>query len=133
MNAQISQKDASYFEQKLRQRADELRREIGEARDRRDNERFTQLAGEAHDAGDDAIANLTVDTTSADIRRDKEELREVEQAIGRVHAGSYGICLRCGKSIERARLEAYLAAARHVACQEAHEKQSGITRQTPTL
>jgi DnaK suppressor protein len=133
MNAQLSQKDLAYFDQKLSQRAEALRQEIGEARDRRDSERFTQLAGEAHDVGDDAIANLTVDTTSADIRRDREELREVDEAIGRVHAGSYGICMRCGKPIERARLEAYPAAARHVACQEAHEKENGITRQTPTL
>jgi DnaK suppressor protein len=125
--------DQSAFEQKLRRRMDELRKEIGEARDRRSGEQYTQLAGEAHDVGDASVATLTVDTTSADIRRDEEELRDSDEALGRLAVGSFGICLRCGQPIERARLEIYPAAKRHVACQEAYEREHGMTARTPTL
>src|SRR5688500_11370183 len=122
MNAQISRSDQTFFEQVLRRRTDELRQEIAEARDRRSGERYSRLAGEAYDAADASVATLTVDTTSADIRRDEEELREVDDALVRLAAGSYGVCLRCGKPIERARLEAFPAARRHVPCQEAFER-----------
>jgi DnaK suppressor protein len=133
MSAQMSSLDLQRFEQRLRGRMDELRSEIGEARERRSSERYTQLAGEAHDAGDDSVANLTVDMTSADIRRDQEEFKELDEALGRISAGSYGICLRCGQPIEPARLEASPAAKRHVACQEAHERESGSAPRTPKL
>jgi RNA polymerase-binding transcription factor DksA len=133
MNAEISHSDLAYFDQKLRQRTAELRQEIADVRARRTGEQYTQLAGEAHDAGDASVANLTMDTTSADIRRDEDELREVEEAIGRLNAGGFGMCLRCGQPIERARLEAYPAARRHVPCQEAHERENGTIARTPRL
>jgi DnaK suppressor protein len=127
------QPDSQYFEQKLRHRMEQLRQEIAEARARRADAQYLQLAGEAHDAADASVATLTVDTISADIRRDGAELKESDEALGRLGVGSYGICLRCGNSIERARLEAYPAAKRHVACQEAHERELGTTARTPTL
>jgi RNA polymerase-binding transcription factor DksA len=36
----------------------------------------------------------------------RNSLREVEDAIGRVEAGTYGFCEKCGNPIEPARLEA---------------------------
>lgn len=133
MTAPMSASDQSTFEQKMRRRMDELRKEIGEARERRNDEQFTQLAGEAHDVGDASVATLTVDTTSADIRRDEDEMRDLDEALGRLSVGSYGVCMRCGQPIERARLEIYPGAKRHVACQEAHEREHGTTTRTPTL
>jgi RNA polymerase-binding transcription factor DksA len=114
---------------------DQLRDDLEEARNRRvSGEQYLQLAGEARDAGDDAVANQTVDAISADIRRDQQEFKDLDEALGRVAAGSYGICLRCGQPIEHARLEAYPAAKRHVECQEAVDKERGkLTNRTPTL
>lgn len=74
-----------------------------------------------------------MDTTSAEIRRDEEELKDVDEALARRAVGSFGICLRCGQPIERARLEVHPAAKRHVACQEAHDRELGTTARTPTL
>ena len=36
----------------------------------------------------------------------RNSLRDVEDAIARVESGTYGICERCGKQVEEARLEA---------------------------
>jgi DnaK suppressor protein len=133
MNAEISQSDAAYFEHKIRGRMAQLRREIAEVRARRSAENYTRLAGEAPDKADDSVADLTRDTASAEIGRDNDELKELDEALGRLSAGSYGICLRCGGSIERERLEIYPAAKRHVACQEAFERENGMPTRTPTL
>jgi DnaK suppressor protein len=53
---------------------------------------------------------------SALARQARERLDEVEAALARVDAGTYGECERCGDPIAPARLEARPAAARCVAC-----------------
>jgi RNA polymerase-binding transcription factor DksA len=131
MTVCVSHADLPYFERKLRDRMEQLRKEIRDARAREQDEQFTRIAGEARDAVDASVANLTVDTTNAEILRDEDELREIDEALGRVAAGSYGICLRCGQPIERARLEAYPAARRHAHCQEAHDAEIKLGR-TPS-
>ncbi len=45
-----------------------------------------------------------------------DALDEVEAAIGRLAAGTYGRCERCGRPIAPARLEAMPAARRCIAC-----------------
>jgi DnaK suppressor protein len=120
----LSQSDFQYFQQKLQQRMAQLRQEIEDVQERQKSERYTQVAGEAYDAVDASVAHLTIDTSHAEIRRDQEELREIEDALGRLATGSYGICLRCGEPIERARLEANPAAKRHQECEEAYERES---------
>jgi DnaK suppressor protein len=47
------------------------------------------------------------------------ELEKVEQALQRIKAGTYGICLKCGKAISLARLEIY-PEAEH--CMNCHKK-----------
>jgi len=44
------------------------------------------------------------------------QLAEVQRALDRLHTGSYGICVVCGRSIPTERLEARPAADRCVAC-----------------
>ena len=56
------------------------------------------------------------------VSRDLTELANVEQALARLHDGSYGDCADCGKPIPYARLVAYPAAKRCVACQENAER-----------
>jgi DnaK suppressor protein len=45
-----------------------------------------------------------------------DALGEVEAAIDRLAAGTYGLCERCGRPIAPARLEAMPAARRCIAC-----------------
>jgi len=46
----------------------------------------------------------------------RSALAEVERAIERYDAGSYGVCLRCGQPISAARLEAKPAVTTCIAC-----------------
>ncbi|MFE6996196.1 TraR/DksA family transcriptional regulator [Microbacterium sp. NPDC057659] len=48
-----------------------------------------------------------------------DELRQVDDALARVDAGTYGICVGCGQPIPAARLEVRPFADRCVTCAEA--------------
>ncbi len=54
------------------------------------------------------IAALITDTQS--------EMREIDAAVARVAAGTYGFCERCGDEIPAIRLEALPAARRCMQC-----------------
>jgi len=49
-------------------------------------------------------------TNTAQLERDRHELVEVDAALERVAVGTYGFCLRCGKPMDRARLQLFPAA-----------------------
>jgi DnaK suppressor protein len=53
--------------------------------------------------------------------RESTELNQVQAAIDRVEAGTYGVCIDCGTDIAAARLQATPEAARCLACQEMTE------------
>ena len=52
------------------------------------------------------------------------ELRDIEAARGRLAQGLYGTCVDCGFAIPYARLRAFPAAERCLACQQ-HREQTG--------
>ena len=58
----------------------------------------------------------------AEARQQLAALSDVDAALSRVAAGSYGECIDCGEPIAIARLKAYPAATRCIDCQEAFEK-----------
>jgi DnaK suppressor protein len=49
-------------------------------------------------------------------RQAEEHLAEVDAALARLEAGTYGTCERCGRPIEAARLDARPTARTHVTC-----------------
>ena len=65
------------------------------------------------------------DTVNAERQRDSDELREVQEALGRIEAGSYGLCLKCGQPIDPRRLAASPAARYDVEHQSQQERQQG--------
>ena len=44
-------------------------------------------------------------------KQGKNDLKDLEAALGRIEKGEYGLCLKCGQPIERGRLKAYPEAA----------------------
>ena len=50
------------------------------------------------------------------VRHVREHLAEVDAALARVEAGTYGVCERCGSPIGAARLEALPAARKCIGC-----------------
>lgn len=120
------------LQDKLRQRHRQLRDEIVQGLKESQQEDHQQLAGKVHERDADSIADLLVYVRLADIERDVRELLDVEDALARMHAGSYGVCTDCGEAIPSARLEAYPTAKRCRPCQFRHEQEKGRAG-APTL
>lgn len=49
---------------------------------------------------------------------ERERVLEIEEALGRIEAGTYGVCETCGESIPFARLRAIPTARHTTDCQE---------------
>lgn len=56
--------------------------------------------------------------------QDRAQAEEIQAALARIDAGTFGRCARCGEEIARARLDALPTARRCAACQEDEEARS---------
>jgi len=76
------------------------------------------------DPAEQGLIDLLADTslTVADIRR--QELTAIDEAMGRMEQGRYGICEACGREIPEERLRV-MPFARY--CREDQERQEGPT------
>jgi DnaK suppressor protein len=84
------------------------------------------LADHRTETDDDAVADLETVLDVASLERDDEELQALEEALARLEAGEYGVCIDCGEAIPIARLQAELQAQRCVRCQERIERQFAL-------
>ena len=100
-----------------------------------------RLASDMRDLGSDQeVERGSVGNHSADDGSDVQEqeriltmtndlndmLSEVNGAMGRLDAGTYGICVRCGKPINPERLEAFPWVQYDVECQAIMEREAGL-------
>jgi DnaK suppressor protein len=106
----------------LANRRAELCAEIRNELQRSGHEHFADLAGEVADAGDASVADMLVDHEIAIIRRQVDELAQVERAQQLVSGTEFGECQECGVEIGFQRLMAAPHATRCIACQTQHEK-----------
>jgi len=74
---------------------------------------------------EEAKANLNAEPAAAELERDVNELRAVEDALVRLHEPDFGLCVDCEAEIPYARLSANPVATRCVACQTRHEQAPG--------
>jgi DnaK suppressor protein len=81
--------------------------------------------GKREEEADDAAE---LEKRLASIKRLEESLSEVEHAIQKYEAGTYGLCDSCGQSIERARLEAIPQASLCMRCKANQEKDARVAR-----
>jgi len=130
VNANLSGHDIDELATRLRKREQELVAELSSGQQRAASENFGRIAGEAPDNGDASLADLVVDSASAERTRDADELRDVQDALARLDAGSYGLCQQCGEAIELARLRANPSARYDLRHQQ--EREQGNVR-APTL
>jgi len=56
------------------------------------------------------------------VKRLEESLNDIEHALQKYEAGTYGLCDACGRAIERARLEAIPQASLCLICKASREK-----------
>ncbi len=121
MTIQLTDHQINVFKTKLNDRFLALRREISAELLSSDEERYGDLAGRVHDTGEEALADLLVDTELASIDRHVQEIRDIDAALMRIAVGNYGECCDCKEPIAIERLEAYPTATRCVVCQEIHD------------
>lgn len=110
------------FRELLLARRQALIDEIHEDLRKTDEHRAALFADGVRDLIDESVVDLLVDLDLADTDRDLEELRDVEAALARVSAGTYGLCPQCHQPIPAARLRASPTAERCQPCQALHEK-----------
>lgn len=122
MTVQLTDHQINVFKTKLNDRFMALRREISAELLHSDEEQYGDLAGQVHDTGEAALADLLVDIELASIDRHVQEIRDIDAALMRIATGSYGECCDCQEPIAIERLAAYPTARRCIACQEAHDR-----------
>jgi RNA polymerase-binding protein DksA len=75
---------------------------------------------ETHQAGslvEDASTDAAAATLATLEGREKHELDEIENALGRLGSGTFGLCEQCGRPVGIARLRAMPATRQCLACQ----------------
>lgn len=131
MTSSLTSKQVNAFKKQLEERLEALRNVVREELANSDNERYQELAGAVPDEGDQSIADLLADVNLAVIDQHVNEIRRIEEALGRIRRGEYGVCTDCGEDIARKRLEAYPTAMRCHECQARYERsyaQAGTPR-----
>lgn len=118
----LSEEKLKPLKAKLLERRVALLVEVREELLRADENRFADLAGRVHDAGDQSVADLLVDVDTAIVHRHITELRHIEEALRRMAQGGYGFCDSCGELIKQGRLETHPTAIRCIDCQEKYER-----------
>ncbi|KIZ18252.1 TraR/DksA family transcriptional regulator [Streptomyces natalensis] len=90
------------------------------------------IAGLMRDSGDGA-GDDEADTGSKNITREhelalasnaREMLHQTERALGRLDAGTYGLCENCGRPIGKARMQAFPRATLCVECKQKQERRA---------
>jgi RNA polymerase-binding transcription factor DksA len=122
MNEGLKDIQVRQLKKLLDDRFDSLWKEIGGELSESDKERFLQVAGEAHDLEDCAFADLINDLNITMVDKHVQETRDINDALIRIHKGTFGICAACGGIIDFERLQAYPTASRCLRCQQAYEK-----------
>ncbi|MBN1400446.1 MAG: TraR/DksA C4-type zinc finger protein [Anaerolineae bacterium] len=102
----------------LEQERGRLTKEIEHSQITTDEER----SGYSTHMADDATAVFEQERNVGMQHAQKRLLAEVEDALKRMDAGSYGVCRHCGARIDVARLKAMPTAALCLSCQEQQEQ-----------
>lgn len=121
MNKQIKAKELEALRAQLEKRLSQLVEELRNELESQSGTGYAEVSAQVRDLGDEAAADVLMDSRLFDIQRDDAELREVRAALSRLRDGSYGICIDCGEPIEMKRLQAQPAASRCIDCQKRYE------------
>jgi DnaK suppressor protein len=102
---------------------------------------IARLEGEAHESGEaevrDSIDDATTSQGASESLQEEtlasQTLIQVQDALKRIEAGTYGKCTRCGRQIEAARLEAVPWAAYCLEDQEKQDRAAHVPQGGSTL
>ncbi|MFF2812311.1 TraR/DksA family transcriptional regulator [Streptomyces sp. NPDC058000] len=78
--------------------------------------------GAGDDEADTGTKNITREHELALASNAREMLHQTERALGRLDAGTYGLCENCGRPIGKARMQAFPRATLCVECKQRQER-----------
>ena len=73
---------------------------------------------DAPDLGDRALSTMNRDLSYRLTTGERDILRRIDDALDRIEAQTYGVCLSCSKKVQQARLDAVPWARHCIDCQE---------------
>lgn len=82
------------------------------------------------DSADRAAASLDRDIMVDSAARETKEIRDIDAALAKIDAGTYGVCDECGKTIPLSRLEFMPNAPFCIECQEKLESEGALPDET---
>jgi DnaK suppressor protein len=118
----LSAAEQADLEKRLRERQRELRAEITAHLGKGTDTGIVGLSSVPTETDDWGVGDELAARDIAEARQQLSALADVDGALRRMAAGSYGECVDCGELIAPARLKAYPAATRCIDCQSAFEK-----------
>lgn len=122
--------DVNEFELLLRAERDTVLADIRERLHASGEQNRMALLNHLETVGDWVEADLLNDTDIAMLSHELVRLRDIDGALARVKAGSYGVCMDCGEPIPAGRLSVLPTAQCCVRCQSTYEKQHGLSHNT---
>lgn len=128
---ELTQEQTQTLRRLLDERAQELRADL--QREAEGKENYIDIANEIAEPGMTSFASLAVDVGHAEITRDVNELKAIDEARTRMDDGSYGECIECLTPIPFERLKVQPTAVRCAPCQDVYEKTHANTAQGPTM
>ena len=114
----MTKKQQDAFQKKLQDK----RRELVEAYIKNKTYGRDTEDGDTQDIADKATNAYTKEFLYSLSNSDRQLLQMVEDALTRLRAGHFGVCLECGEKMLPKRLEAVPWARHCIACQELEEK-----------
>jgi DnaK suppressor protein len=115
----------------LKQMLEDRRRDIHD-RLRMLRETLPAQVAEVKDAEEQSVQDFAQDVELALMEMKSETLGQIDEAIRRLEAGTYGTCAHCGREIAEARLKALPFATLCRECQEVAEEARASERSQDT-
>ncbi|HEY6936716.1 MAG TPA: TraR/DksA family transcriptional regulator [Terriglobales bacterium] len=106
------------FKKRLEERQHQLKRNVS----RTEQDGRSADEGTAQDIADRAASSYNKEFLFHQSNNERQLLQMVEGALSRIHEGSFGQCISCGKEINPKRLEAVPWTRHCIECQEKLEQ-----------
>jgi DnaK suppressor protein len=115
----VESSELSFFKDILKSRKEQILKNIDGV-----NNELSQLSlCELNDDGDHVSVNNDAMTESAIVGQQKHELKEIDEALGKIKSGEYGTCDMCGVDIGFQRLKVKPHAKYCIDCRQIIEKE----------
>jgi len=115
----LTHEEMQEFETELLARKEQILKNLEEAQ-----RKITMMQNqEPKDEGDFAVLAIETDIDGRIIEQQRAELNEIEIALGKIKAGTYGVCEMCEEPIGKERLMVKNFARFCISCREINERE----------